>query len=229
MPQTYLVPKMASQSHDTTSTTTQAGQAQEHDEDQANVGSERNNGANFDALHVDHHAGLLTWYPLSAELQMGQPCGFKTADKDHSPARYLKTRSVRMVLSTVDRLDSPWMRKDTLVTHILAAIVIIILSLFQIAMLMATVGVCSRESVMVRTYMRRTINSEDAARAMYEKIWKKRNGDFIRVLPLKSGSIGWRAHELEKNHDLGIMPVREATKGRKCIMQHSLDSCWLGA
>jgi len=81
------------------------------------------------------------------------------------------------------------MRKDKLVTHILAVTVIITLSLFQIAMLMASVGVCSRESVMARTYTRRKINSEDAARARYEKTWEKRNGDLIRVLPLKRGSV----------------------------------------
>ena len=32
------------------------------------------------------------------------------------------------------------------------------------------------ETVMVRMYMRRQINSEEAARARYDKIWKKRTG-----------------------------------------------------
>jgi hypothetical protein len=128
---------------------------------------------------MDHHASLLTGYPLCTELQMGQPCGFKAADKDDLPGKHLKTRSVRMLLSTVDGRDVPWMRKDTLVTHILAAMVIITLSLFQIAMLTASVGVYSRETVMVRTYMRRQIKSEEAASARYDKIWKKRTGKLI--------------------------------------------------
>lgn len=172
MSQSYLVPKKAPQSHDATSTTAQAEQAEEHDEDQANIGSERDDGANFDALHVGHHTGLLTGYPLSAELQMGQPCGFKPPYRDDPPGRYLKTRFVRILLSAVDRQGLPWMRKDALVTHILAAMVIITLSLFQIAMLMTSVGVCSIRSVMVMTYTRRRINNEEAARATYEKIWK---------------------------------------------------------
>ncbi len=128
---------------------------------------------------MDHHASLSTGYPLCAELQMGQPCGFKAANKDGSPGRHLKIRSVRMLLSTVDGRDLPWMRKDTLVTHRLAAMVIITLSLFQIAMLTASVGVYSRETIMVRTYMRRQINSEEAARARYDKIWRKRTGNLI--------------------------------------------------
>ena len=73
----------------------------------------------------------------------GSACGVKLPYKDYSPGRHLTTKSVRSVLSTVDRRDLPWMRKDTLVTHIPAVIVKITLFLFQIAMLMATVGVCS--------------------------------------------------------------------------------------
>jgi hypothetical protein len=103
---------------------------------------------------------------------MGQPCGFKPPYRDDPPGRYLKTRFVRILLSAVDRQGLPWMRKDALVTHILAAMVIITLSLFQIAMLMTSVGVCSIRSVMVMTYTRRRINNEEAARATYEKIWK---------------------------------------------------------
>jgi hypothetical protein len=94
VPQSYLVPKEVSQSHDSTSTMVQVKQAQEHDEDQTSVSTESNNGADFDALHMDHHTSLLIGHPLCVELQMGQPCGFKKADKEDSPGRHLKTRTI---------------------------------------------------------------------------------------------------------------------------------------
>ena len=59
---------------------------------------------------------------------------------------------------------------DTLAAHIPAVIAITTLFLFQIAMLMATVGVCSGETVKVRTYVRITINSEAVASARYVKV-----------------------------------------------------------
>ena len=85
------------------------------------------------------------------------------------------------------------MRNTMLIPHTLIATIVITLFLFQIAMLMASVSVCSRESVMatlMRTYMRRTINSEEAARARYDKIWKKRDRNSMTALPLERGSIG---------------------------------------
>ena len=206
MPQPYLVPKKASQSHDTTSTAAQAEQAQEHDEDQANVGSERNDGTKFDTVHADHHAGPCSGYPSSAELQMGQPCGFEMADKDHSPGRYLITKSIRIVLSTVYRRDLPWMRKDTLITHMLAVMATITLSLFQIATLMATECLlresCRGENVRAKNNQQRCGGKGQVCHGLEERVQ-----ELIRVPSLKRDSIGWRAHDLEKNQDLGNMPV----------------------
>jgi hypothetical protein len=55
--QAYLVPQETSQAHQTTMTmSSQAVQTKEHDEKQDSVGSECDNGAESDAVQVEHTA-----------------------------------------------------------------------------------------------------------------------------------------------------------------------------
>ena len=118
------------------------------------------------------------------------------------------------------------MRIAALIAHTPIAAATAILFLFQMAMLAISMSAGFRKIVLPRdeTYMRRTINSDDAAIVEYEKTWGNDDDEKVISAPFSEmrrhhGSVF--AHKYERDHDLGsvasqIPVVRKEAQNTAC-------------
>ena len=167
-PPPHLFPEDAGQTKGPTTVATQNKQANEHDQKQDQVGNYRRDKTKYAGLSADRVTGMLCRGPNSAKLRMRWAKWVRVIKRSHLPRQHLFTAWTKFRVFYKRRgLLLMWNPEP--IIHMVIDIIIPALFLFQIAMLRyqwAPEFWLLLRGIVIKTYMRRTTNSEAAAADM---------------------------------------------------------------